>query len=54
MKDLPIYYREKYWEMLNVGNAYVNDKHIHEGFITWQGAHMILKVKYEENSLSTD
>ena len=51
MKDLPIYYRDKYWEFLNMRNVLVNDNLINEGFITWQGAEMVLKVKYEANGV---
>ena len=51
MKDLPIYYRDKYWEFLNMRNVLVNDNLITEGFITWQGAEMVLKVKYEANGI---
>ena len=32
-------------------NVLVNDNLINEGFITWQGAEMVLKVKYEANGV---
>ena len=49
-KDLPIFYRAEYQKILNERNRYVRNKHIKEGFITWEGAAMLLKIKTKATS----
>ena len=49
-KDLPIFYRTKYQEVLKERNSYVRNNKIHEGFITWEGAAMLLKIKMKATS----
>ena len=49
-KDLPIFYRAEYQRVLNERNRYVRNKHIKEGFITWEGAAMLLKIKAKATS----
>ena len=49
-KDLPIFYRTKYQEVLKERNSYVRNNKIHEGFITWEGAAMLLKIKMTATS----
>ena len=49
-KDLPIFYRTEYQKILKERNSYVRNGKIAEGFITWEGAAMLLKIKMKATS----